>query len=267
MSFKYPIKTDPLAAYDSHIYYIIKGAGSIASAGKTEHFSEGSVINIPAGTDYLFSSEDEFSCISINYDYIKSNTRSLEPMTPVELCELRTVQIYERAEFEDHPILNAMAHFPAADALKPLFERIELEFISKKHLYREAASAALKEILTELLRHSLSDSETDKKTERILRYIREHYAEDISNARLSEVFGYHPYHLNRLMKAALGTTLHGYLISYRIEMAKRRLTDTDLAVAEIGRECGYNSFSAFSSDFKKRCGCTPLSYREKSRRR
>ena len=69
------------------------------------------------------------------------------------------------------------------------------------------------------------------------------------------------------MKASLGTTLHSYLIFYRIEKAKRFLTDTESTVFEISKMCGYNNFSNFSYDFKKRTGYTPLRNRERGKKR
>ena len=169
--------------------------------------------------------------------------------------------------FEDHPKLNCLSVFHSAEQLMEKFEKIEAEFISKKHLFREIASALLKEIIIELLRISISGRRADRKINRVLLYIHEHFNEDITNERLANIFGYHPYHLNRLMKASLGTTLHQYLVFYRIEMAKRFLTDTEQSVSEISRISGYNSFSNFSRDFKKRTGFTPLTYREISKKR
>ncbi len=267
MTFKYPLKESPLIAYDSHIYYIVKGSGSITAGGKTELFKEGCVINIPAGVEYLFASDGDVICTSINYDYTKSNSSAENAIFPVEVFEFKFEKISEVACFEDYPVLNGVAVFSYAEALKEKFEKIEAEFVSQKRLFREAASLELGEILIELLRMNISGTETDRKINMVLLYIRNHFAEDISNTRLSEVFGYHPYHLNRLMKAALGTTLHRYLIFYRIEKAKRFLTDTQSTVFEISKMCGYNNFSNFSYDFKKRTGYTPLQYRERGKMR
>lgn len=267
MTFKYPLKESPLVAYDSHIYYIAKGSGSITSGGKTEQFKEGCVINVPAGIDYLFASDGDVICTSINYDYTKSNSSVENAIFPAELSEFKPEKISEVACFEDYHELNVAVVFSYAEALKEKFEKIEAEFVSQKRFFREAASLELGEILIELLRMNISGAQTDGKINKVLLYIRDHFAEDISNTKLSEVFGYHPYHLNRLMKAALGTTLHRYLIFYRIEKAKRFLTDTESTVLEISKMCGYNNFSNFSYDFKKRTGYTPLRYRERGKMR
>jgi AraC-like DNA-binding protein len=145
------------------------------------------------------------------------------------------------------------------------FERFgeEKAFMSAKALESRLGCAAL----IELLRMNILGPSSLSKINGIIDYIKEHFSENITNKHLSNVFGYHPYHLNRIMKSAIGTTLHQYLIYYRMEMAKKFLGEAELSVLEISRLCGYNNFSNFSYDFKKKNGCTPLGYREKSRKR
>lgn len=68
------------------------------------------------------------------------------------------------------------------------------------------------------------------------------------------------------MKSATGTTLHQYLIDYRIRMARRILHETDMRIAAVSELCGYKSISNFSTDFKKKTGISPLKYREELHR-
>lgn len=264
MTFRYPIKETPLVAYDARLYYITKGKGTLTASNKTLEFEEGCVLFVPAGTPYLFSSDENIYCICLNFDFTKSNSKIEDSIFPTDIEVFDPENICDKVVFEEHPILNEATVFKSQQALREKFEKIELEFISKKHLYREIASAELKGIISELLRSSISGHSIDEKINRVLAFVQEHYSEDIQNGVIAEKFGYHPYHLNRLMRAALGTTLHKYLIFYRIEMAKRLLTSTDLTVAEISRRCGYNNFSNFSTDFKKKTSYTPLAYRERS---
>ena len=266
MTFKFYIKSTPSVAYDTHIYYIHKGKGSVLiNNTKEEQFKEGSVILVPAGVPYRFISDEEVRCLSINFDYTKSNLKSENPIFPAEPEEFDHDKICEKIFFEDYDILNNSASFTSCEFLKENFEKIETEFTAKRSLYKEIASSELKRIITELIRISNSSPNVDRKTNDILKFIREHYSEELSNTVISEKFGYHPYHLNRLMKASVGMTLHQFLIFYRIEMAKRFLSDSEHTVFEISKMCGYNNFSNFSADFKRKTGYTPLCYRERSK--
>ena len=267
MSFRYPIKGTPLVAYDARIYYVTDGSGFIASGDEKLEFHKGYIIFVPPGAPYLFISDEDVYCSCINFDFTKSNSSELTAIPPVEIGNFDCRKVRNEVFFDDFAPFNKCSVFTSAGTLIEKFEKIEYEFISKKQFYLEISSAELKGILSELMRMHVSGTAIDSKIDRVLSYIREHYSEDISNVHLSEIFGYHPYHLNRLMKAALGTTLHQYLIFYRIEMAKRFLASTDHTVFEISKMCGYNNFSNFSVDFKKKTGYTPRSYKEMSYRR
>ena len=52
-----------------------------------------------------------------------------------------------------------------------------------------------------------------------------------------------------------------YLNQYRLEMASRQLTETELPVTSIALESGFNNISYFNRVFKKKFGVTPKEYR------
>lgn len=53
-----------------------------------------------------------------------------------------------------------------------------------------------------------------------------------------------------------------FLTQCRIEEAKRLLRTTDQSVSDIAVESGFESFSYFSTVFKKVVGMTPVQYRK-----
>ncbi len=54
------------------------------------------------------------------------------------------------------------------------------------------------------------------------------------------------------MKSTTVTTLHQYLIGYRMEIAKPYLQETDLSITSIAELCGYKNISNFSTDFSRK---------------
>ena len=66
-------------------------------------------------------------------------------------------------------------------------------------------------------------------------------------ARFTHVVGHAPMH---------------YLTLWRMQMAARRLADSSLKVAAVGREIGYESEAAFSRAFKKTVGLSPSAWRD-----
>lgn len=64
-----------------------------------------------------------------------------------------------------------------------------------------------------------------------------------------------------LFKRYVGRTPNEYLTDRRLEEAKRLLSETDGAVAQIARACGFSSSSYFINVFRRRLGVTPREYR------
>ena len=66
-------------------------------------------------------------------------------------------------------------------------------------------------------------------------------------------------YLSRLFKEKTGQTVQEYLISVRMEEAKRRL-EQGFSVEETAQLCGYEDALYFSRVFKKHFGCAPTAY-------
>lgn len=73
------------------------------------------------------------------------------------------------------------------------------------------------------------------------------------------------YRFNRRIKALFGLTPAQMLIKTRIDASRRMLADTRASVAEIALACGYCDQSAFTRQFKRVVGLTPLQYRDRNR--
>lgn len=71
--------------------------------------------------------------------------------------------------------------------------------------------------------------------------------------------------LARRFAERVGATPAGYLTNWRMDLAARRLVDTDDAVAVIGRSVGYSSEYAFNRAFARNRGVPPGRYRHKTR--
>ncbi len=70
--------------------------------------------------------------------------------------------------------------------------------------------------------------------------------------------------LRRKFRQATGLSLHQHAIQSRIARACGLLGASDLKVAEIAEELGYQDIYFFSRQFKQVCGVTPTAYRKSS---
>ncbi|WP_084822017.1 AraC family transcriptional regulator [Bacillus sp. SA1-12] len=96
----------------------------------------------------------------------------------------------------------------------------------------------------------------------ILRYIDEHYIEDISLQDIADELNMSPYYISHAFKRTTGYSPMQYVIRRRIGEAQSYLLSTDKTVTEIAYFVGYNSASNFNNAFKKMVGMSPQSYRE-----
>jgi AraC family transcriptional regulator len=95
----------------------------------------------------------------------------------------------------------------------------------------------------------------------VLDYIHEHLSEDIKLADLAGAIGMSQFHFSHLFKQSFGTSPYQYLLQQRIERAKQLLKQTDRSIMDIALECGFNSHSHLSKQFRQLVGITPKVYR------
>ena len=96
----------------------------------------------------------------------------------------------------------------------------------------------------------------------IVRYLDEHYREDITLDSLCRWSGYSKTRLNQLFREYTGTSVCRYLMDVRMENACRMLRGSGESIYSIAMETGFSSQNYFSGQFKKYIGCTPGEYRK-----
>ncbi|WP_028064038.1 AraC family transcriptional regulator [Solirubrobacter soli] len=84
---------------------------------------------------------------------------------------------------------------------------------------------------------------------------------DWTNAALARELAVSPATLGRRFATALGETPAAYLTRWRMDLAARRLRDTDDPLAAVARSVGYTSVYAFSRAFSRTRGLPPGRYR------
>jgi AraC family transcriptional regulator len=95
----------------------------------------------------------------------------------------------------------------------------------------------------------------------ILDYIHDHLDQEIKLADLATLLDMSQFHFSHLFKQSLGTSPYQYLLQQRIERAKQLLKQTDQSIMEIAFQCGFNSHSHLSKQFRQLTGITPTAYR------
>ncbi len=113
----------------------------------------------------------------------------------------------------------------------------------------------------------LSDKNADNamsaRMQKFLRYISEHYGEDISLDRLAESANVSKSECLRCFKASMETTPYRYLTEYRLSKAAELLKNSDEPIGTIADSVGFRQISHFGKCFKEKTGLSPRDYRKK----
>ena len=96
---------------------------------------------------------------------------------------------------------------------------------------------------------------------RVVEFIEEHLAEEVSLAALAELADLSLYHFARAFKQSFGAPPHRYHMARRMDHARALLQKPALSVTEIGIETGFRETSSFTRAFRKFTGLTPTEYR------
>jgi AraC-like DNA-binding protein len=117
--------------------------------------------------------------------------------------------------------------------------------------------------MMDMVQHDAGRSHTVEIAEKTEAYIRNHYAEPVTNTSLSEALHFHYNYLARCMKRVYGLTPMEYLTDYRLEQAKLLLLKTEISIAEVAERIGYESTTYFSRRFTHKTGVSPLRFRKR----
>ena len=99
----------------------------------------------------------------------------------------------------------------------------------------------------------------------VVKYVNEHYHENIYLEMLADEFGFSVKYLSRVFKEYTGVRFVEYLSEIRIKKAKDLLENTEESVNVIGEKVGFGSRNTFYRAFKSAYGITPAEYRKNSR--
>jgi AraC family transcriptional regulator len=96
---------------------------------------------------------------------------------------------------------------------------------------------------------------------RVMEFIEEHLAEDVSLAVLAELADLSLFHFARAFTQSFGVPPHRYHMARRMDRARSLLQQPVLSVTEIGIQIGFRETSSFTRAFRRFAGLTPTEYR------
>lgn len=216
-------------------------------------YQRGEILITPANTPLFARWEGEENCLQI-----RLNTKFIETIAR-ETLEKNPDSLELLPEFQ---IRNSHIE-PIATMLLNEWQQGNFQ----NRLYLDSLSNIL---AINLLRHHTTTKPLvpiyqgglpPRQLSQILDYIDAHLDRNIKLADLAQLLDMSPFHFSRLFKQSIGTSPHQYLSQQRIERAKQLLKNSDRLIIDIALECGFNSHSHLSKQFRQNMGMTPKAYR------
>jgi AraC family transcriptional regulator len=116
--------------------------------------------------------------------------------------------------------------------------------------------------------HTSATAEYTFRINRVLAYIEQHLADDLSLGVLARESFFSPFHFHRVFQGIVGETPLTFVKRVRLERAASMLlTSPAQSITQVGLACGFPSPAAFSRSFRERFGAAPREYRENRKNR
>ena len=98
---------------------------------------------------------------------------------------------------------------------------------------------------------------------KIIHFMNENLASDITLKDLAEIVGLHPNYLSTIFLRCMGMSPISFLSGLRMTYAVTELQRGTLRIGEIAERIGFNDKSSFSKFFNQRTGMSPRAWRER----
>lgn len=253
------LSSAPLScSYDYRIFYIVEGTAMLVLSNRSLPLSAGMLLYFRPGTPYYF--DGKIKVIVLNFDMTLMHASQKVPIPPSKTLE----EFDESLIFENDPPpeLENLILIENAFAIEGKIQECLLHYGFPTSTSAALTSSLLKQILCFITENDAKHTRPNEVVQRTLLYIQQNYDKDITNAKISAVFGYHPFYLNRIFKKGTGMTIHQAVIGERMRIAKSLLLGTDLSIKSIASEVGYADHTRFCTAFKACVSKTPLQYRK-----
>lgn len=142
-----------------------------------------------------------------------------------------------------------------------MLEQLDEQGVPGDFVYRRAL---FQDVMTQLAIESrqLRREHSDAVVSAAAKQLANSFHNKISLQELAAHYNMSYVHFCRRFTAAMGMPPSGYLKQLRLRKACAMLSETELPIHRIARECGFDNEYYFSNTFKKHLGQSPTAYRK-----
>ena len=186
---------------------------------------------------YIFWIRDDLSCQELNTCFQKANDRSFNLVRADSALQERLKDLLPEIE---QTLQNK--HFGDTVLRNALFTQFMI-YINR--IFLRTSSSPDKKAYS-----------SDTQVEQLLKYINRNLSENLSIDQLAERFFFSKYHMMRKFKNETGYTIHNYITSKRLLMA-RSLISQGIPVMKAAQASGFHDYTTFVRAYKKQFGKAP----------
>lgn len=186
---------------------------------------------------YIFWIRDDVSCQELNTCFQKANDRSFNLVRADSALQERLKDLLPEIE---QTLQNT--HFGDPILKDALFTQFMI-YINR--IFLRTSSSPDKKAYS-----------SDTQVEQLLKYINRNLSENLSIDQLAERFFFSKYHMMRKFKNETGYTIHNYITSKRLLMA-RSLISQGMPVMKAAQASGFHDYTTFVRAYKKQFGKAP----------
>lgn len=157
-----------------------------------------------------------------------------------------------------------IAAIDSQEQVEHIYEEIRIPRLSKdeigwRNMQLEISAIFCRFAVTE----NVSSKRMEQTIEAVCRYVKENLAEDLSLVRLADMEDISPTYLSRMFKEVKGIGYNDFVVASRMERAAYLIHETNLKLADIAGQVGYESSSYFIRTFRRTFDVTPTEYRNR----
>lgn len=186
---------------------------------------------------YIFWIRDDLSCQELNTCFQKANDRSFNLVRADSALQERLKDLLPEIE---QTLQNK--HFGDTVLRNALFTQF---MIYINQIFLRTSSSPDKKTYS-----------SDTQVEQLLKYINRNLSENLSIDQLANRFFFSKYHMMRKFKNETGYTIHNYITSKRLLMA-RSLISQGMPVMKAAQASGFHDYTTFVRAYKKQFGKAP----------
>lgn len=186
---------------------------------------------------YIFWIRDDLSCQELNTCFQKANDRSFNLVRADSALQERLKDLLPEIE---QTLQNK--HFGDTVLRNALFTQFMI-YINR--IFLRTSSSPDKKTYS-----------SDTQVEQLLKYINRNLSENLSIDQLANRFFFSKYHMMRKFKNETGYTIHNYITSKRLLMA-RSLISQGMPVMKAAQASGFHDYTTFVRAYKTQFGKAP----------